>query len=191
VLSIEQISKFANKALPSVQRTAAGLEPYAGPWGFDQIAHLLRRTMFGPSRSDIMNLLPQTRSQIVELLLAAQPAPNPPLNVNSNDTAVPVGTTWINAPTNTSNGSRNSSLKSWWVGLILNQPVSLTEKMTLFWQNHYVSESDVVNDARVVPPPPAFPFGQALSIGINGNATRRSPNKTTRELQGSLRSAGA
>ena len=145
---IEQISKFANTALPSVQRTAAGLEPYSGPWGFDQIAHLLRRTMFGPSRNDSVSLLPLTRSQIVELLLAAQPAPDPPLNVNANDTAVPVGTTWINAPTNTSNGSRNSSLKSWWAGLMLNQPISLVEKMTLFWQNHYVSETDVVNDAR-------------------------------------------
>ncbi len=144
----ETINKFANKSLPNVDRTTAGLEPYAGAWGFDQAAHLLRRTMFGVRRQDVTAILPMTLDQVLDMLLTDQSAPSPPLNVNAADTAVPVGQTWVNVTVNASNSSRNSSLKSWWVGLMLAQPVALSEKMTLFWQNHFVSESDVVNDAR-------------------------------------------
>ena len=31
---------------------------------------------------------------------------------------------------------------------MLNQQVSILEKMTLFWHNHFVTESDVIGDAR-------------------------------------------
>lgn len=146
--STEQISRFANTTLPTVDRTTAGLEHYAGPWGFDQVAHLLRRTTFGPPRQRILDMLPHTLDEVIDLLLTDQPVPDPPLNVSTSDTAVPVGQTWVNAAANASNNPRNSSLKSWWLGLMLAQEISLTEKMTLFWQNHFVSETDVVGDAR-------------------------------------------
>jgi uncharacterized protein (DUF1800 family) len=104
--------------------------------------------MFGATLADINAQLPNSLDTVVETLLADQPTPGPPLNTNSADTAAPVGQTWVNAPTNSSDSSRYASLRSWWVGLMLAQPVSLTEKMTLFWQNHFVSEVDVVGDAR-------------------------------------------
>jgi uncharacterized protein (DUF1800 family) len=139
---------YANKILPNVDRTTAGLEQYTGAWGVDQVAHLLRRTMFGTTKADVNAMMAHTLDELVEILLTDVAAPNPPLNVNSGDTAVPIGQTWVNVTTNSSNSARNSSLTSWWIGLMLGQGVNLTEKMTLFWQNHFVSETDVVSDAR-------------------------------------------
>jgi uncharacterized protein (DUF1800 family) len=144
---------FANKILPTVERTNSGLEPYAGPWGFDQVAHLLRRTMFSVRKSDITAMMSHTLDEVVTMLLANQPTPPPPLNVSAADTGVPVGQTWVNAPklnpdgTNP-NSQRNQSLKAWWIGLMVNQPVSLLEKMTLFWHNHFVTETVETQDAR-------------------------------------------
>ncbi|HYQ85806.1 MAG TPA: DUF1800 domain-containing protein [Bacteroidota bacterium] len=149
----EGVSKFANKVLPTVDRTTAGLEPYAGPWGFDQAAHLLRRTMFGATKADIQAMAGMLMDQAVTQLLADSTAPSPPVNTNSLDIDVPIGQTWVNSPRLDSNGynpnnSRIQSLKSWWIGLMLGQPVSLREKMTLFLHNHFVTEAVVVGDAR-------------------------------------------
>jgi uncharacterized protein (DUF1800 family) len=147
------ISKFANKTLPTVARSTAGIEPYSGPWGQDQVAHLLRRTMFGATKSDIQSMLALTMSQAVNQLLLDSPAPNPPVNTSSTDIDVPIGQTWVNSPKLDSNGNnpdggRRTSLKSWWIGLMLGQQVSLRERMTLFWHNNFVTEADVVSDAR-------------------------------------------
>src|SRR5260221_3770271 len=147
------ISKFANKTLPKVARTTAGIEPYSGPWGFDQVAHLLRRTMFGATKSDIQSMLGLSMNQVVSQLLLDSSAPNPPVNTNSAAIDVPIGQTWVNRPKLDSNGynpdgGRRTSLKSWWIGLMLGQQISLRERMTLFWHNNLVTEADVVSDAR-------------------------------------------
>ncbi len=144
---------FANKVLPKVERTNSGLEPHTGVWGFDQVAHLLKRTMFGATKNDITAMMSQTLDDVVTMLLAAQPTPPPPINVSTSDTGVPLGQTWVTAPRLNSDGTnpnnqRNQSLKAWWIGLMLDQPVSLTEKMTLFWHNHFVTETVETSDAR-------------------------------------------
>src|SRR5947208_550171 len=107
-------SKFANKTLPQVERATSGLEQYTGPWGFDQVAHLLQRTMFGATRADINSMIPHTLDDVVSTLLQDQAAPNPPLNVSTNDQTVPIGQTWVNAPKlnpdgSSPNGARISS----------------------------------------------------------------------------------
>ncbi len=147
-------SRFSNKVIPTVQRTTAGVEPYTGSWGFAQAAHLLRRTTFGAARQDIATLLQQTMDSSVNLLLAAPPPEtSQPLNTDSRD-VVPVGSTWVDAvyaPANSTfnpTTTRTYSLKSWWIGLMLNQQLSLREKMVLFWHNHFVTETAVVGDPR-------------------------------------------
>jgi uncharacterized protein (DUF1800 family) len=149
-------SEFANKVIPSVQRTAAGLEPYTGPWGRDQAAHLLRRTTFGPTKADIDLFSAGTMANSVAILLTLPPAEmSQPLCTDAND-IVPVGSTWVNAlyknpdPTVTYNpvGTRTASLKAWWTGLMINQPQSIREKMVLFWHNHFVTEAASVADPR-------------------------------------------
>lgn len=146
------ISEFANKTLPKLTRTNAGLDPISNP-SRDQITHLLRRTMFGARKSDVDSLVTKSIDEIMTILLTDASAPSPPLNVSTSDTTVPIGQTWVNAaklnPDGTNpNSARVSSFKSWWIGVMLGQNISLTEKMTLFWHNHFVSEMDVVSDAR-------------------------------------------
>src|ERR1041385_3043966 len=192
---------FANKTLPNAARTTTGLEPYTGPWGYDQVAHLLRRTMFGAKKSDVANMMSKTLDEVIALLLTDLPAPDPPLNTSSTDPDVAVGVTWVNAATTSSNSSGNNSLKSWWIGLMLNQPVSLREKMALFWHNHFVSEATEVKDARFAYKQNTllrqFAFGNFKELAkqitidpamlryLNGNTnTGTNPNENyARELQ--------
>src|SRR5207247_2061807 len=102
---------YANKKLPNVQRTSAGLEPYTGPWGFDQVAHLLRRTLFGVTRSQIDSMLGSTLDDVLSMLLADQPAPSPPVNTSSSDQTVPLGQTWIYAARLNPDGTSTNGAK--------------------------------------------------------------------------------
>ncbi len=145
---------FANTRIPSVPHNAGGLEPYSGLWGKDQILHLLRRTTFGPNPADVQMLQTMTMQQAIDMLLAVPPPESSmPLNTDSRD-LVPIGETWVYALAKDPNSTfsptsiRTSSLKAWWMGMILRQPVSIREKMVLFWHNHFVTERDVVGDPR-------------------------------------------
>jgi uncharacterized protein (DUF1800 family) len=163
---------FANKTLPSVERSAAGLEPYSGPWGRDQAVHLLRRTMFGAAKADIDLVAQKNASDAVDVLMAPpQLESSQPLNTDSRD-IVPVGSTWVNAlakdpnPAVTFNpsGIRTNSLKAWWIGLMLQQQPSIREKMVLFWHNHFVTETAVVSDPRF-----AYRYAALLRNNALGN----------------------
>jgi uncharacterized protein (DUF1800 family) len=152
---ISSVSQFANTSLPKVQRTTAGLEPYTGVWGSEQTLHLLRRATFGPLRADLDNLKTKSMFQAVDLLTTVPPdEASAPLIYDSTDTAAAFGTTWVNAlykdPASTvdPSGSRRNSLKGWWTSLMLNQPLSIREKMVLFWHNHFVTESLDIPDPR-------------------------------------------
>lgn len=130
----------------------SGLNPYPGPWTSVQAAHLLRRTIFGPSKAQIEVAVAQGLDWTIQQLLAEYPMPDPPVNPNNNnDPNVPIGTTWVDAPyvagTNLAN-YRNSSLRAWnWGQLIGDQP-SIREKMTLFWHNHFAINN--INDPKFV-----------------------------------------
>jgi len=151
----QEASPFANTVLPKLARTTAGLEPYAGSWGYDQIAHLLRRTMFGATRADIAALSGLTLNQALDLLLyPPAPEPSEPLSYEPQDAAISVGTTWVHAVRQATGSTynpitvRTNSLKAWWVGLMLNQPRSIREKMVLFWHNHFVTATATVGEPR-------------------------------------------
>jgi uncharacterized protein (DUF1800 family) len=202
------ISPFANKTLPKFNRTNAGLEPYTGPWGSAQVFHLLRRTTFGPSLANVALFKTMSASLAVDMLLATPPAEaSLPLNVDSRD-VVPVGESWVYAiyqdpaagsfnPT----GVRTSSFTAWWMDLMVQQQLSLREKMVLFWHNHFVTETNVVSDPRFsyryLALMRANAFGNwkdltrqmtvdgAMLRYLNGNTnTKTSPNENYgRELQ--------
>ena len=144
----ETISKFANRTLPTTARTAATLAPYTGAWGTTQAAHLLRRTTFGPTRAEISTAAGKTLTQVLNQLLAVPATPAPPVNGFQNDTSVPVGQSWVTTSFNNDfEYWRLRSLRAWWVGQQMQSP-TLTEKMTLFWHNHFVAEFDDVYDSR-------------------------------------------
>ncbi len=118
------------------------LDAYTQPLTTAQVAHLLRRTTFGPTPDQIRHFSGQTAGQLLQTLLADQPAPPPPLDPATGKTFHDQPFDPINA------GKFNGYLKQWWVAQMLNQPVSLLEKMTLFWSNHFVTNQATVNDYR-------------------------------------------
>jgi uncharacterized protein (DUF1800 family) len=139
-------------ALPVVS-TASGLAPYNGPFEFEQAAHLLRRSMFGPTYQEIKDAVAAGLDATLAQLLADQPMPEPPLNHNYNgDPNVPIGQTWVDQPyvqgDQQMQASRNQSLRAWTVGVVLNEGVSIREKLTLFWHNHYVTAD--INDPKFI-----------------------------------------
>ncbi len=152
-VSIQSINKSA--------RINSGVTPYAGSWGNSQITHLLKRTMFGSTRADIQYFKTKTMSQAVDELCTPLIAPAPPVNHyqgKDNGSGQPLvdptgilkGQTWVNADygDGTVNFYREYSLKSWWIGSMHNQGRNITEKMTLFWHNHFPTQMEVVGDAR-------------------------------------------
>ncbi|HMO38755.1 MAG TPA: DUF1800 domain-containing protein [Saprospiraceae bacterium] len=126
------------------------LAPYAGPWGFEQAAHLLRRTMFAPRLAQIKTAVAQGLDATLAQLFQELPMPDPPVNyLSNNDPFVPLGDTWVDAPYSRTINLRNPrhrSLRAWTMGLLLAEGVSIRERMTLFWHNHFATNN--VNDPK-------------------------------------------
>jgi uncharacterized protein (DUF1800 family) len=127
-----------------------GLDPYAGPWEYEQAAHLLRRTGFGLKKTDLDLLLSMTMSEAVDHILdvpADPPAP-PVNNYNSADYTDPVvapGEVWVDADYDVEGeGFRIESYRGWWTNLMLTEEAGIREKMTLFWHNHFATKSSAV-----------------------------------------------
>lgn len=152
-------NRYANHTLPqNLAKTAGTLSAYSGSWTKAEVIHLLRRTTFGVKPADIQTLLNMTPGAAVDYLFSNAPtaAPAPPVNNYYNGgyvdpTGVASGQTWVNAAygDGTVNAKRRGSLSSWWMGLILNQNLSILEKMTWFWHNHFATELSVIGDARI------------------------------------------
>ena len=150
--------RYANKRLPKgLQKGTSYLTQYSGPWTKTEAQHLLRRTTFGAKPADISTLTGMTMDAAVDYLFSNSPtaAPAPPLNnynsgTYTDPTGIALGSTWVNAAygDGTVNSKRVSSLKAWWMGLILNQNLSILEKMVFFWHNHFATELTTIGDAR-------------------------------------------
>lgn len=130
-----------------VQPVSLSLAPYAGPWTQTEAAHLLRRTLFGPTLAQINNAVSLGLDATITQLLS-NPTINPPLAYNGNDSIVAQGNTWVNAvcPTDTvaattTENARRESLAAWHMQRINTESFSIHEKMCLFWQNHFAAEA--------------------------------------------------
>ena len=135
-----------------------GLAIYTGVFGEDEIIHLLKRTMFGAKKADVDYFKNKTTSQAVdELLNPTAPLPAPPVKEYSDataitqpDTSVAAGATWVN-DYNIDGGIhslRRASFKKWWMGVMINQDRSIREKMTMFWHNHFATETNDIGNAN-------------------------------------------
>lgn len=144
------------KITTSPSRTLSGLSPYTGVWSQNEVIHLLKRTMFGAKKADVDFFKAMTMDQAVDYLLnvnVAQTQPSPPLknyassgDAGDPDNTLPAGQTWVN--TNTTDGSVNfsrvNSLKSWWMGQMIGQERNILEKLTLFWHNHFSTQTQAI-----------------------------------------------
>jgi len=134
-------------------RTESGLMAYNGPWTINEVTHLLKRTMFGATKADIDYFLSKGMSQSVdELLNPTAPLPSPPVNDYGADAAVAAGQTWINNPIDDDdiNSARRDSFKKWWTGVMISQDRSIREKLTLFWANHFGTQTGTIGISHFV-----------------------------------------
>jgi uncharacterized protein (DUF1800 family) len=154
--------KSAQKTPDSISQTArtqSGLTPYTGAFGTEEVVHLLKRTMFGATAEDVTYFKTRSVTQAIDELLnptAALPAP-PVKDYNETgtttpDTTVAPGTTWVNTynTDGTISSRRRSSFKKWSIGIMINQDRSIREKMTLFWHNHFATETAEIIDPMIL-----------------------------------------
>ncbi len=117
-----------------------GLDSYSGTWDQTTARHLLKRAMFAPNAKQIAQAVADGLEVTLEKLFAPSPDPGLPLNYNEqNDPNVPIGSSWVNEAITQGLNYPQRSIRAWQLSLYLNEGVSLKEKMTLFWHNHFVT----------------------------------------------------
>lgn len=142
--------KVKNNNSFNVLELKGDLDEYTGTWGIKQASHLLRRTLFGFRKSDLEYALSFNSSSkcVDELTKKVTKATDPPVKYfDSGQYAdeVKVGETWVNSGfVPQLENERIAGLKAWWFGTILNQDFNISEKMTLFWHNHFSTETEVI-----------------------------------------------
>ena len=148
---------FFHKALPnninSISNPTSTLKKYKGKWDTTAIIHFLKRTQFGAGAKDIEYFKKLSlKKAVAEILITSNAFSPAPLNNYTDekiiDAEVPLGTTWINATKfdGMTTGRRRNSYKQWWIGNMINQNYSITEKMILFWHNHFSTQTEIVGN---------------------------------------------
>ena len=127
----------------------------AAPMGFDDARRLLNRTSFAASVEDIEAFSRLSREQAVDQLLAwtggkvGTPAP---AWVNEFDS--PRRVRAMNEEERKAFQrqlfERGTELRGWWMTEMLTTPSPLTEKMVLFWHNHFVSSLQKVRSPSLM-----------------------------------------
>ena len=88
----------------------------------------------------------------LDLLFEDLPDVPQPINyIFETDPHVPMGSSWVNAPYNDTQDSinyRTSSLRAWNAEVLLTEGLSIREKITLFWHNHFPIDLGTVSDPK-------------------------------------------
>ena len=123
---------------------APGAALAAGALGFDDARHLLNRTSFAASVDDINAFATLTREQAADRLLAwtgsrvGTPAPGW-INTFESPRRVRGMSDEERKAFQREQFEKGVELRGWWLTEMLTTPSPLTEKMVLFWHNHFTS----------------------------------------------------
>ena len=125
--------------------------------GYDDARHLLARTGFGPTEAEVRMYAPLTRSEAVAKLLRetrTSAVTSPPASaLDMSPLRPPRGDMLSEADRKAFQQQQvreGLELRAWWVQEMLATPSPLTERMTLFWHNHFVSAQPKVRIARLM-----------------------------------------
>ncbi len=116
----------------------------AAPMGFDEARHLLNRTSFAANVGDIEAFAKLTRAQAVDQLLGwtagtvATPAPGW-INTYESPRRLRGASDEERKAFQRAQAGKGVELRGWWLTEMLTTRSPLTEKMVLFWHNHFVS----------------------------------------------------
>ncbi len=128
-----------------------------GPMGYGDARHLLARTGFGPTESEVRAYAVLTREQGINLVLrdAGMQAltPPPPFTSEASPLRYPRGDNATQAERQAFQQQQVRQaieLRAWWINEMLVTRSPITERMTLFWHNHFVSSQQKVRFARLM-----------------------------------------
>lgn len=118
--------------------------------GYDEARQLLSRSGFAPREAEVRDLAGLTRRQAVDRLLAGASATahTPPPNWVSETLPPRREVRGLSEEQRRmlarDNLRKGFELRAWWYREMLETPSPLTERMTLFWHNHFVSSLEKV-----------------------------------------------
>ena len=121
----------------------------AAPMGAEDARHLLTRSGFAPTEAEVRQYATLSREEAVEHLLRGtrgEARATPPVWVNEAYERPKVRdfTPEQRKDYQRQLAVRGYELRDWWMSEILTTPTPLTERMTLFWHNHFVSSTQKV-----------------------------------------------
>ena len=129
------------------------MAPKGFTMSFDEARHLLARTGFGsPSPSEIDRILPLSYETAVDSILdgvlkkSITPTPKF-LNNPSDHPEIKHMDAKTKKAFQTRGRKERNSIRYWWIQEMLTTPSPFTERMVLFWHNHFVSEISKVQYA--------------------------------------------
>jgi uncharacterized protein (DUF1800 family) len=129
------------------------LTPYAGPWMDRQIRHALRRAMFGVPFDQFMEAktLGSMQALVDKIIDPNQPLPQKTMTfVDELLLPVRTGPQIDNINKNRRERFRTGQVRNWWFELMLKERLSIREKMTLMWHNHFVVSGETVQFAGLM-----------------------------------------
>ncbi|HEX4764154.1 MAG TPA: DUF1800 domain-containing protein [Usitatibacter sp.] len=138
------------RALAAIAFAAAALSAHAQELGYDNARHLLNRTGFGASDAEVRAFSTLDRREAVERLLSGarrQATLAPPAFVS--EPYAPYGRLRSLSQEERMAAQRKAfqqgvELRAWWLREMTVTPSPLTERMTLFWHNHFATSQQKV-----------------------------------------------
>jgi uncharacterized protein (DUF1800 family) len=152
--------------LSSLLAATVHAQAATAPMGYDDARHLLARTGFGPTDAEVRTLAAMPRSDAVARLLRearTTPVTPPPAFAIDTGPMRPPGRDAPDAERKVflqQQFRHGLQLRAWWVQEMLLTPSPLTERMTLFWHDHFVSSQQKVRIARLM-------YGQNAMLRTN------------------------
>ena len=136
--------------------TAAVATAAAAPIGEDGARHLLARTGYGPTAAEIRDYAPLERDAAVARVLGSARTkaltPPPPAMLAADPMRPPRETSGVEERRAFVQRQIRAGieLRGWWLSEMLATDSPITERMTLFWHNHFVSSQQKVRIARLM-----------------------------------------
>ncbi len=158
-VSLVLLAALANaesRAAPAAQQNGSQRDAHTSAMGADDARHLLSRVGFSASNADIQSFAKLTRIEAADRLVkgATSVAVTPALPwVDELPLAPAKRQTMSREETQAErqrNNARTFELRDWWFREMLNTPSPLTEKMTLFWHNHFATSQQKVHFAPLI-----------------------------------------
>lgn len=125
----------------------------AAGMGEDDARHLLNRSGFGAPPSSVASFSRLSRDQAVDRLLGAartSPVLSPPMHEYVRPGRLKDASEEEKKVLLRAEFEKGVELRGWWLQEMLQTPSPLSERMTLFWHNHFVSSQQKVKSGRLM-----------------------------------------